>query len=74
MDMPVYLLQMVLNIEVVQFIHGNVGLSRSIGFCLTRANAVFYLPSTRCSLKAALETYLKAATKIKDASAMAESY
>ncbi|WMN86226.1 glycosyltransferase family 4 protein [Vibrio parahaemolyticus] len=74
MDMPVYLLQMVLNIEVVQFIHGNVGLSRSIGFCLTRANAVFYLTSTRCSLKAALETYLKTATKIKDTAAMAESY
>lgn len=73
-DMPMYLLKAFLNIEVTQFIHGNVGLSRSIGYCLTIADAVFYLPSTRKSLKVALEAYLQHATKIEDTSALAESY
>ncbi|MEZ8101641.1 glycosyltransferase family 4 protein [Vibrio bivalvicida] len=73
-DMPMYLLKVLLSIEVIQFIHGNVGLSRSIGYCLTKADAVFYLPSTRMSLKAALQTFLHHATKIDDTSALAESY
>lgn len=73
-DMALYLLKYLVSFELVQFVHGNVGLSRSIGYCLTRADAVFYLPSTRESLKAALKTYLYHVTNIADMSAVAESY
>ena len=73
-DMALYLLQRLVSLEVVQFIHGNVGLSRSIGYCLTRADAVFYLPCARESIKAALEAYLCHSTNISDSAPLAESY
>lgn len=73
-DMAIYLLRRVAVYEIIQFVHGSVGLSRSIGYCLTQADAVFYLPSARESLKAALQSYLQHKTNIADASALAESY
>lgn len=73
-DMPIYLANLLFKCQIIQFIHGNVGCSRSIGYCLTQANNVFYLPSTRDSLKTALSCYLAGKTSINDCAAMAESY
>ncbi|ROV59604.1 glycosyltransferase family 1 protein [Vibrio ponticus] len=57
-DMPLYLINQLLKRTLVQIIHGNVACSRSIGWCLTQANVVFYLPSTYSSLQTALHRYL----------------
>lgn len=73
-DMPLYLLKKLVNLEVIQFVHGNVGLSRSIGYCLSIADSVFYLPSAKSSIELALEAYIQHATKINDTSALAQSY
>lgn len=73
-DMPLYLVGKLLGTEVVQFVHGNVGLSRSIGYCLTQAAHVFYLDSARSSIRCALECYLCSVTSLDDTEALAESY
>ncbi|MFM2590009.1 glycosyltransferase [Vibrio sp. TBV020] len=73
-DMPIYLAQALFSFQVTQMVHGNVGVSRSIGYCLTKADAVFYLPSTRPSLKAALEVYLANVTGVADTHSLAECY
>lgn len=72
-DMAIYLYKMLSSVEVIQFIHGNVGLSRSIGYCLTKADTVLYLPSTRSSLKRALAAYLSHRTGVEDSDTVAES-
>ena len=56
-DMAIYLIQRVFKVPVVQFIHGNVACSRSIGWCLTQAQHVFYLPSTKQSLLDSLQRF-----------------
>lgn len=73
-DMPLYIVHQWLNIEVIQWVHGNVGCSRSIGRCLTLASAVFYLPSAKKSMRIAIEHYFKSKTDIEDISAIASNY
>ncbi|RJX66487.1 glycosyltransferase family 1 protein [Vibrio sinensis] len=73
-DMPLYLVQRAFGYKIIQFIHGNVAISRSIGWCLTRADHVFYLPSTRASLQYSLERYLTRKVGIEDCLAMCEYY
>lgn len=74
MDMPLYIVKLLKNIELVQFIHGHVGNSRSIGYCLTVADKVFYLPSCRPSISVALRTYLERKTSIEDSGSLVEMY
>lgn len=57
-DMSLYLCRSLVTLKIIQFIHGPVATSRSIGFCLTRCDALFYLPSTKPSLIDALSCYL----------------
>ena len=73
-DMALYGLQKLINIDVIQFIHGNVGLSRSIGYCLANADRVFYLPCARASIRLALQAYLTDKLGIDDSEAVAEHY
>lgn len=58
-DMALYIVQKLTAKEVIQWVHGNVGCSRSIGYCFVNASAVFYLPSTKKSIKKAIEHYLQ---------------
>ncbi|RTZ16804.1 glycosyltransferase [Vibrio aquaticus] len=73
-DMPLYLAKRLFSFELIQMIHGNVGCSRSIGYCLTNADSVFYLPSARPSMKTALITYLSSLNNIADTEHIAECY
>ncbi|WP_047043933.1 glycosyltransferase family 4 protein [Vibrio mexicanus] len=57
MDMPLYVLNTLVNASIIQLIHGPVGASRSIGYCLTKANHVFYLGSAKPSIEKALATF-----------------
>lgn len=54
-DMPLYLMKWLFGYQITQLIHGPVGLSRSIGLCLCRAQHIFYLKSTYPSLIAAIK-------------------
>lgn len=54
-DMPLYLMKGLLGYQITQLIHGPVGLSRSIGLCLCKAQHVFYLKSAYPSLIAAIK-------------------
>ncbi|MDA0116541.1 glycosyltransferase family 4 protein [Vibrio sp. T11.5] len=74
MDMALYIVKCLKNIEIVQFIHGHIGNSRSIGYCLTVADNVFYLPSCRPSISSALSTYLESKTSIKDSGSVVKMY
>lgn len=56
-DMPLYFLKKILSLEIVQLIHGSVGKSRSIGYCLSQADHIYYLHSARASILAALNSY-----------------
>lgn len=56
-DLALYLCQFIARYEVVQLIQGPVALSRSIGYCLTKATKVFYLSSSKPTIIAALERY-----------------
>jgi glycosyltransferase involved in cell wall biosynthesis len=56
-DMSLYLIKRLTNITVIQFIHGPVAISRSIGYCLTIADTVFYLASAKNSLCSAMSHY-----------------
>lgn len=58
-DMPLYLLKRVFNLKVIQFIHGPVGASRSIGHSLFVADQVFYLKSARATMENALQRYYR---------------
>lgn len=73
-DMALYLVQKLLGLPVIQWVHGNVGLSRSIGYCLTKADAVFFLPSTETSIRNAIEHYFKAKTNIADSQAISTHF
>ncbi|WP_052810315.1 glycosyltransferase family 4 protein [Vibrio renipiscarius] len=70
-DMSIYLAKALSDYSVVQLIHGNVACSRSIGWCLTKANNVFYLPSAKPSITAALSHYIKDNTQIDDSENLA---
>lgn len=74
MDMALYLVNIFKHFELIQFVHGPVGNSRSIGYCLTRADKVFHLPSSKPSMAIALDTYLKHKTGIEDCQALIELY
>ena len=56
-DMALYIIKWVSRVPIIQLVHGPVGLSRSIGHCFTRADSVFYLPSSIDSIHAALSCY-----------------
>ncbi|MDE1236574.1 glycosyltransferase family 4 protein [Vibrio aestuarianus] len=71
-DMPLYLLRPIFRFKLLQFIHGPVACSRSIGYCLTQANSVFYLPSTQRSLINALCRYYQTQYTYLDASLIAQ--
>ncbi len=58
-DMALYLCRFLFGYTITQLIHGPVGLSRSIGYCLSKANKLFYLSSSRPSVIAALQLYLR---------------
>ena len=73
-DMALYLVQKILGLPVIQWVHGNVGLSRSIGYCLTKADAVFFLPSTESSIRNAIEHYFRAKTNIEDSQAISSHF
>jgi len=56
-DMALYFCQPLFPVRIIQFIHGPVSSSYSIGYCLTKANKVFYLESCKTSLLEALNRY-----------------
>ncbi|OIQ26292.1 glycosyltransferase family 4 protein [uncultured Vibrio sp.] len=66
-DMSLYLVKRLTHIAVMQFIHGPVAKSRSIGYCLTCADNVFYLNSARSSIHRAIHHYLRAQHSTVDA-------
>lgn len=68
-DMPLYILKRLFRIKVMQFIHGDCAASRSIGYCLSVADHVFYLPTTLNSLTQSLRCYWQAQTLNSDAEA-----
>jgi glycosyltransferase involved in cell wall biosynthesis len=53
-DLALYLIKPLLNLTIMQLVHGPVASSRTIGRCLLKANQVYYLESSQASLKAAL--------------------
>ena len=55
-DLALYLLRPLLNFNIIQLIHGPVAKSRTIARCLQAALHVYYLQSSRDSLKTALTT------------------
>tara|TARA_Y100001956_G_C4114978_1_gene184417 strand:+ start:532 stop:1701 length:1170 start_codon:yes stop_codon:yes gene_type:complete len=73
-DMPLYLVQKMTGKHVVQWVHGNVGCSRSIGYCLINASAVFYLPSTKQSILKAMGCYTARTLRNEDVEAIADLY
>ncbi|MGF1909741.1 glycosyltransferase family 4 protein [Vibrio kasasachensis] len=73
-DMPIYLTGRLLKTPVMQFIHGDVASSGSIGWCLAGAKQVFYLPSTKQSLIAALQRYFERRYRLIDCNPVAEDY
>ncbi len=68
--MPIYFLGKLLSKQIIQLIHGPVGNSRSIGYCLSNADHVFYLQSARPSMLTALNTYYQAKFRNIDASSL----
>lgn len=56
-DMALYLYARLTGTPLMQLIHGPVSRSRSIGYCLSKANKLFYLPSSKPSLLNALSAY-----------------
>lgn len=71
-DMSLYLCRTLVSLSIIQFIHGPVAASRSIGFCLTRCDALFYLPSTKPSLIDALSCYLSIKNGVHYSTTLAE--
>lgn len=57
-DLALYLCQILLRCEVIQLIQGPVASSRSIGYCLTKADKIFYLRSSKSSITDAMQRYL----------------
>jgi glycosyltransferase involved in cell wall biosynthesis len=56
-DFSLYLLNSMINIDIIQFIQGNIAPSKVAGFGLTKAKRVFYLPSTHDSMVQAIKCY-----------------
>ncbi|WP_375754007.1 glycosyltransferase family 4 protein [Vibrio sp. HN007] len=56
-DLSIYLFKYLFNCKIIQLVQGPVAPSRSIGYCLTRADEVFYLSSSKPSIIAALHTH-----------------
>lgn len=56
-DFSLYLAKLIFRYEVIQLIQGPVAPSRTIGYCLTKADSVFYLRGVKRSILKALERY-----------------
>lgn len=56
-DMALYGCQKIVKRRLLQFIHGPVPCSRSVGYCLTRADRVYYLTSALPSIQRAISHY-----------------
>ena len=69
-DMALYIIKWVWRMPIIQLVHGPVGLSRSIGYCFTRADSVFYLSSSIDSIRAALGCYFSKARDSEQAEIM----
>ncbi|MCL9774407.1 glycosyltransferase family 4 protein [Vibrio methylphosphonaticus] len=53
-DMALYLVKSLLKYPIIQFVHGPVGNSRSVAWCLKHADQIYYLESTKASIELAL--------------------
>ncbi|OUR92743.1 hypothetical protein A9Q81_15590 [Gammaproteobacteria bacterium 42_54_T18] len=53
-DLSIYLIKRIFNYKIVQFVHGDVAHSKTIGRCLSSSDRTFYLPSAYPSIKKAL--------------------
>lgn len=53
-DLSLYLLKKIFPLSLIQLIHGPVASSKTIARCLTSADLVAYLPSTRASIEKTL--------------------
>jgi glycosyltransferase involved in cell wall biosynthesis len=71
-DMALYLYRMLRHVRLIQFIHGPVSCSVSVAYCLTKADKVFYLESTKASLSAALSRYFNRTGRVKNRPAPAK--
>ena len=69
-DMALYIVKWVWRMPIIQLVHGPVGLSRSIGYCFTRADSIFYLSSSIDSIRAAISCYFSKAHDSKQAEIM----
>lgn len=58
-DMALYLIKPFYHFQLIQLIHGPVACSRSIGYCLAKADLVFALESVDFSVNAAFVQYFK---------------
>ncbi len=56
-DMALYGCQKVVKRRLLQFIHGPVPCSRSVGYCLTQADRVYYLTSALPSIQQVINHY-----------------
>ena len=63
-DMALYLGRLIFRYRLIQFVHGPVAASRSIGYCLSRADKVFYLADCRDSMQKAIERYYQSITSL----------
>ncbi|MGF1694167.1 glycosyltransferase family 4 protein [Vibrio lamellibrachiae] len=70
-DMSLYIVKKLINIPIIQLIHGPIEKSRSVGYCLTIADRVYYLSSAKNSVYKALNHYLR--TKLSGVDAYALS-
>lgn len=53
-DFSIYLIKQFFNFKILQFVHGNVAKSKTIGRCLSTSDYTFYLPSSLPSIREAL--------------------
>jgi len=73
-DMALYLCRLLFRFPIMQLVHGPVGCSRSIGYCLAKANFLFYLSSSRHSLVKTLSHYFASQTQSESSHTMAQLY
>ncbi len=57
-DMSLYLVKLFYRFNLIQLIHGPVAPSRSIGYCLSRADQIFALDSCHQSVQQALSLFI----------------
>ena len=55
-DLSIYLIRRIFNYKIIQFVHGDVAKSKTIGRCLANSDRTFYLHSAYPSIKKALST------------------